>query len=103
VKKDPGIIGAFWFRRAHFFTEAADALIHRNVRINNEFYVDSAIPMLIETGHCVRVLDVMHYISFGAPDDVRTFEYWDSYFKRNKGEDPYGGKEDKPFHYPSLL
>ncbi len=82
VRHDPGIIGAFWFRQARFYLEAADALIARQQRINNEFYVDSAIEVLLEQGHRARVFYVLHYISFGTPDAVRTYEYWATYFHK---------------------
>ncbi|MCC6187617.1 MAG: NTP transferase domain-containing protein [Anaerolineales bacterium] len=77
---DPGITGVFWFRRARFFWEAAEALIAAGRRVNGEFYVDSALGVLLEQGRRARLFDVRHYVCFGAPDDVRTFEYWHSYF-----------------------
>ena len=82
VRNDAGITGAFWFREARFFLEAADALIAQDRRTNNEFYVDAAIQVLLEQGRRAKVFDVEHYISYGNPDDVRTYEYWDSYFKK---------------------
>jgi hypothetical protein len=89
VRADAGIIGAFWFRQARFFLEAADALIAQNRRINNEFYVDSAVEVLVEQGRRARVFDVQHNICFGSPDDVRTYEYWAAYF-RKAAHHPFG-------------
>lgn len=80
VRHDPGIIGAFWFRQARFFLEATESLIHQNRRVNNEFYVDSTIEVLLEQGRQVKPFDVQHYICFGTPDDVRSYEYWASHF-----------------------
>jgi NDP-sugar pyrophosphorylase family protein len=80
VRGDPGIIGAFWFRQARYFLEAADALIAQDRRVNGEFYVDAAIGVLLEQGRRARVFDVDHYVCLGTPDDVRTFEYWERYF-----------------------
>ena len=80
VRGDPGIIGAFWFRKARFFLEAADGLIAQNRRVNGEFYVDTAIDVLVEQGRRAFVFDVEHFICLGTPDDVRTFEYWERYF-----------------------
>jgi NDP-sugar pyrophosphorylase family protein len=82
VRHDPGIIGAFWFRQARFFLEAADRLIAENRRVNNEFYVDSTIDVLLEQGRRARLFDVEHYICFGTPDDVRCYEWWANYFRR---------------------
>jgi NDP-sugar pyrophosphorylase family protein len=82
VRFDPGVTGAFWFRKARFFLEAADALIAQDRRINNEFYVDSAIDVLVEQGRKARVFDIKHYICFGTPDDVKTYEYWFAFFSK---------------------
>ena len=82
VRFDPGMVGAFWFRKARYFTDAADNLIRQNRRVNNEFYVDSAIEMLVEQGRTAHVFDVDHYVCFGVPDDVRTYEYWSEYFSK---------------------
>jgi NDP-sugar pyrophosphorylase family protein len=90
VRRDPGIIGAFWFRQARFFMEAADALITQNRRVNHEFYVDSAIEVLLEQGRRAKVFDVQHYICFGTPDDVRSYEYWATYFHKAHHH-PYQG------------
>ena len=90
TKEDPGIIGIFWFREARFFLEAADALIAQNRLVNGEFYVDSTIEVMLEKGHSAFVFDVLNYTSFGNPDDVRTFEYWESYFSKST-DHPYRG------------
>jgi CTP:molybdopterin cytidylyltransferase MocA len=84
VRGDPGVIGAFWFRRARFFFEAAEALIAQDRRVNGEFYVDSAMQVLVEHGRRVRLFDVRQYVCLGTPDDVRTFEYWEGYFHRSE-------------------
>jgi bifunctional N-acetylglucosamine-1-phosphate-uridyltransferase/glucosamine-1-phosphate-acetyltransferase GlmU-like protein len=82
VRHDPGIVGAFWFREARFFLEAADSLVAQDRRINDEFYVDSAIEVLLEQGRRARLFDVTHFICLGTPDDVRSFEFWAAYFDR---------------------
>jgi NDP-sugar pyrophosphorylase family protein len=79
-RDDPGITGAFWFRQARWFFEAAEALMAQDRRVNGEFYVDSVLGLLVEQGRQVRLFDVRHYVCFGTPDDVRTFEYWHRYF-----------------------
>ena len=76
----PGIVGTFWFRKARYFLDAADQLVAENRRINGEFYVDSAIKVLIEQGRRARIFPVLHYLCLGTPDDVRTYEYWAGHF-----------------------
>jgi hypothetical protein len=38
--------------------------------------------VLLEQGRRAKLFDVQHYICFGTPDDVRSFEYWATYFER---------------------
>jgi bifunctional N-acetylglucosamine-1-phosphate-uridyltransferase/glucosamine-1-phosphate-acetyltransferase GlmU-like protein len=113
VRRDPGIIGAFWFRQARFFLEAAEALIAQNRRVNHEFYVDSAIEVLLEQNRRAKLFDVQHYICFGTPDDVRSYEYWAAYFhqashhpyqndRRPEPKAPYGLTADRRGKTPSL-
>jgi NDP-sugar pyrophosphorylase family protein len=86
VRNDPGIIGMFWFREARIFVEAAEKLIQENRRVNNEFYVDSAVEAVVELGYSARVFDVTSYVGLGNPDDVRTYNYWASYFRKTRPE-----------------
>ena len=79
---DPGVIGSFWFRKADYFIQAAEALVASNQRVNNEFYVDSVIHGLVESGHKARIFDVKRYLCCGTPDDLRTWQYWEGHFKR---------------------
>lgn len=81
-EKDHAIVGVFYFRKARYFVEAARALIKKDCRINNEFYVDSCINELIGVGLKVAVFEVERYICWGTPNDVKTYEYWASYFRK---------------------
>lgn len=76
--RDPIVIGAFSFRRGADFAAAAQALIAREGRVNGEYYVDSCINDAIAAGLNVRSFEVSQYLCWGTPDDLRTFEYWQS-------------------------
>ena len=91
--KDHAVVGAFSFRRAGDFFSDAKAMIAQNRRINNEFYVDECMNLLIEAGLKVRVFQVDHYICWGTPDDLRTFEYWQRFFDQHPNH-PYKTKKD---------
>lgn len=85
---DPIVIGTFTFRRAKDFRRALDRLIARDGRINGEFYVDSLINDAIELGLDCRLFEVACYLCWGTPNDLRTFEYWQSCFHKWQGH-PY--------------
>lgn len=79
---DPIVLGSFTFRRASDFADAADAMIARDGRVNGEFYVDSCINDAVAAGLNCRIFEVAHYLCWGTPDDLRTFEYWQSCFHK---------------------
>jgi hypothetical protein len=79
-RTDAIVLGCFSFKRAGDLRRVVERLVERNGRINGEFYLDSAINDAIEMGlHC-RIFEVDHYLSWGTPNDLRTFEYWQSCF-----------------------
>lgn len=80
-KQDHAIVGTFYFKKGLFFIEALNEMIQKDSRINGEFYVDTCIDILIKKGHKVKVFEVDQYICWGTPDDVKTYEYWESYYK----------------------
>ena len=78
---DHAIVGSFWFKKGKYFVEAAEKMISKGRRINNEFYVDECINELIEIGLKVKVFEVDKYICWGTPNDLRTYEYWQGFRK----------------------
>lgn len=79
---DHAFIGAMYFRKAKFFTNALKHLYKNNIRINGEFYLDSTVDVLIKQKHKVKVFEVDSYLGWGTPNDLRTFEYWQSFFHK---------------------
>lgn len=79
---DPIVLGTFTFRRAADFRRAVAHLIARDGRINGEFYIDSCINDAIELGMQCHLFEVDNYLCWGTPNDLRTFEYWQSCFHK---------------------
>lgn len=79
---DPIVLGTFTFKRAKDFHTVINHLIERNGRINGEFYIDSCINDAIELGLKCYLFEVDNYLSWGTPNDLRTFEYWQSCFHK---------------------
>lgn len=86
---DHAIVGAFFFRKTGYFTAGLQRLYQGNTRVNNEFYVDSIVNELVEMGLKVKVFELSHYICWGTPNDLLTYEYWQRFF-RNCAWHPYG-------------
>ena len=79
---DPIVLGTFTFRRADDFRRALDRLVALDGRINGEFYIDSLINDAIALGLQCHLFEVDSYLCWGTPNDLRTFEYWQSCFHK---------------------
>ena len=90
---DPIIIGTFTFRRGRDFESAATRMIAREGRINGEYYIDACIEDALELGLSVRIFEVDSYLCWGTPNELRTFEYWQSCFDKWRGH-PYTLEND---------
>lgn len=85
---DPIVIGAFSFRRAGDFLLACERMMARQATVNGEYYVDVAINDALALGLDCRLFEAEAYLCWGTPDDLRTFDYWQSCFDKWQGH-PY--------------
>lgn len=79
---DPVILGMFTFKRASDFILAAKRLVASDTRVNGEFYMDSLVNEAIALGLNCKIFEVENFLCWGTPDDLRTFEYWQSCFSK---------------------
>lgn len=100
-ENDHAIVGTFFFKNVELFKKGYQELISKNVRINNEFYVDSLMKELILLGYNVKIFEVTDYICWGTPNDYKTFKYWQSYFHKSNIH-PYRMENDITFNLDSL-
>lgn len=81
-ERDPIVTGTFTFRRSFDLIRAVERLLARDGTVNGEFYLDSCINDALALGLRCRLFEVAHYLSWGTPNDLRTFEYWQSCFHK---------------------
>jgi NDP-sugar pyrophosphorylase family protein len=79
---DPIVVGAFTFKKLGDFLSSVERMKARNAQVNNEYYVDTAINDAIALGLRCVLFEIDHYICWGTPNDLRTFEYWQSCFHK---------------------
>ncbi|NBV45214.1 MAG: hypothetical protein EBR86_06120 [Planctomycetia bacterium] len=87
-ESDPVVLGTFVFRTADILRRVVRRLVERDGRVNGEFYLDSCVNDAIAMGLRCRLFEVDSYVCWGTPDDLRTFEYWQSCFHKWAGH-PY--------------
>jgi len=78
--RDHAIVGTFWFRRAKDFFDNTKEMIAENRKINNEFYVDEVINQFIKNDYKIKIFEILHYLCWGTPNDLKLFKYWESFF-----------------------
>ena len=92
-KSDPIVIGAFTFKRVRDFNRAYESLVSRDGRINGEFFIDSLINDAIGMGLKCSLFEVDSYLCWGTPNDLKSFQYWQSCFDKWRGH-PYELEKD---------
>ena len=78
VVSNEATVGIYNFRRGRDFVRAADAMIAKNFRVNNEFYVAPAYNELIAEGKTIALYNVGReydgMYGLGIPSDLAKFE-----------------------------
>jgi dTDP-glucose pyrophosphorylase len=70
------IIGSFTFRNHHIALSLIDELIAQDIRVNNEFYLDSIINIAFAKNMKVITLEVDNFIAIGTPEEFLTYRYF---------------------------
>ncbi len=91
---DPAVVGTFYYRRSGDFIDGARAMIDKNVRVNNEFYVGTSINEVIARGKNVRIFPVEKFISFGDPLELQLYQAWEDFFFHEESH-PYSGWQQR--------
>lgn len=71
--KDHTIIGTFSFKKAETFIEFTKKLIFKNIKVNNEFYLDSVAQLCVNSKLNVRINLVNKYFGWGTPSDLEEY------------------------------
>ena len=85
---DPIVLGTFTFKRSDDFKRCYASMRAREAMINGEYYLDTLINDAITLGLTCKVFLVDFYLGWGTPNDLKTFEYWQSCFSKWSGH-PY--------------
>ena len=74
----PILVGTFTFKKLSFFENSFNRMIKREGYVNNEYYIDESINDAIKIGYRCHLFEVNSFISWGTPNELKTFEYWQS-------------------------
>ena len=76
------VVGTMFFRNKDIYMGSLSNLYKKNIRTNGEFYIDNLLNEAIQSGYIVRNFEVDQYICWGTPNDLKTYEYWQTFFNK---------------------
>ena len=65
--------GVYLWRKAKYFTRAANDMISRNIRVNNEFYVCPTYNLNLAMGHKINTYHINKHWPIGTPEDLNLY------------------------------
>jgi len=93
---DSIVVGTFTFKKLDYFLKSVERMKDREALVNGEYYVDTAINDALALGLRCVVFEIDSYICWGTPNDLHTFEYWQSCFD---GWDSHPYKKELDINY----
>jgi len=76
------VVGTMFFRNKEIYLKSLQQLYRKNIKVNNEFYIDSLLNESIKLGYKIKNFEIDEYICWGTPNDLRTYNYWQSFFDK---------------------
>lgn len=70
---DIATCGIYWYRKGSDFVKSAEAMIEKDVRVNNEFYIAPVYNQMIEGGKTLIPFYVHKMHGIGTPEDLSNY------------------------------
>jgi hypothetical protein len=70
------ITGNFTFSNREMALSLINELTKKNIRVNNEFYLDSLIELAFERDLSVQTINVPNFLAVGTPEEFLTYQYF---------------------------
>ena len=70
---DTATVGIYYWKKGSDYVKYAKQMIHKNIRVNNEFYVCPVFNEAIQDGKKVKVFNIEKMWGLGTPEDLTTF------------------------------
>ena len=66
-------VGIYYFKKGKYFVEAAEQMISKNIRTNNEFYIAPVYNEMIQSNKKILNYPVAEMRGLGTPEDLSKF------------------------------
>ncbi|MBI2084698.1 MAG: NTP transferase domain-containing protein [Candidatus Aenigmarchaeota archaeon] len=78
--------GSFYFSSGALLKKYLLEVIKRGMIVNGEYYISVVTEAVRQDGHKVYVYPLEHFLQWGAPQDLQTYQFWSDYFKLKSNE-----------------
>ena len=66
-------VGIYYFKKGKYFVNAAEKMIEKNIRTNNEFYIAPVYNEMIQSGKKILHYPIAEMRGLGTPEDLSRF------------------------------
>jgi NDP-sugar pyrophosphorylase family protein len=66
-------VGIYYYKKGNYFVKAAENMIQKNIRVNNEFYIAPTYNEMISDGKKILPYSVSKMKGLGTPEDLQRF------------------------------
>ena len=66
-------VGIYYFKKGKYFVEAAEQMIGKNIRTNNEFYIAPVYNEMIQSNKKILNYPIAEMRGLGTPEDLSKF------------------------------
>lgn len=79
--------GLFYFSKGNIIKTYFEEVVRRGLATNGEYYISGTATQVIkEAGFKVYVYPLGHFLQWGTPEDLRTYQFWSDYFASKVGK-----------------
>lgn len=79
--RDHAVVAHFTYKKASFCFGSVKEMIEKNLKTGPEFSLDECSNVLVNNGLRVKVFEVDVFRCWGTPTELKTYQYWQEYFK----------------------
>lgn len=77
--------GSFYFAKGAFIKKYFSEVVKRNLSVNGEYYVSVVTQVMKEDNLKIYVYPLKHFLQWGTPEDMQTYQFWSDYFASKAG------------------
>lgn len=90
---DHAVVGWFTYKKAKTCFDNVKDMITNNLKSGVEFSLDECTNVLLKNGYKVKVFEIETFLSWGTPIELKTYQYWQSYFTKKNAQGANSSKK----------